>query len=375
MTARAYGHGLVAGAFCPPHAVHHHLVRTALARCERVTVLVRATEDAALPLDARVAWLREIHPEALVVTGDTAADLPESVDAVFTAEPYGDAGPGPGLEGAELVRVGGWHAEPVGAAPGRGDRGVGGPGRDTGPVAGPGPGGGGPGPCSGGPASGPGGHGFGPRGLGSGAGGPGPDDAAVLADPPGHWDLLEAPVRAALARRVVVLGAGSTGATTLARALTGHYRRRGGVWARTRCLAADPRADRERESRDFPVAAQRRAEDEERAAREGSPLLVCDGDAFAATIRHEGRFGTRSPGTCAVAARGRQHLWLLTDHRGVPRGPDPEDLRAWTTARLLTRLIRTGRPAVLLSGPPEERLATAVAAVDALLARPWEVRR
>jgi nicotinamide riboside kinase len=352
MTAPAYGHGLVAGAFCPPHAGHHHLVRTALARCERVTVLVAATEDAALPLEARVAWLREIHPEALVVTADTAADLPEPVDAVFTAEPYGDAGPGPGLEGAEIVRVGGWHAEPVGAAPVRGDRGGGGPRRDADP-----------GPGSGSPAS------------GTGGPGPGPDDDAVLADPPGHWDLLEAPVRAALARRVVVLGAESTGATTLARALTGHYRGRGDVWARTRCLAAEPRADRERESRDFPVAAQRRAEDEERAAREGSPLLVCDGDAFAATVRHERRFGTRSPGTCAVAARGRQHLWLLTDHRGVPSDPDPEDLRAWTTARLLTRLIRTGRPTVLLSGPPEERLATAVAAVDALLARSWEVRR
>ncbi|MFE0738102.1 AAA family ATPase [Streptomyces sp. NPDC058855] len=349
MTARVYGHGLVTGAFCPPHAGHHHLVRTALARCERVTVLVRATEDAALPLDARVAWMREIHPDALVVTGDTAADLPEPVDAVFTAGPYGDGdadaggGPGPGLEGAEIVRVGGRPAESAAAVPGSGPTG------NTGTV----------------------GPGFRPAAPDR----PLPDDTAVLADPPRHWDLLEAPVRAALTRRVVVLGAESTGATSLARALTDHYRRRGGVWARTRCLAADPRADRERESHDFPVAAQRRAEDEERAAREGSPLLVCDGDAFAATIRHERRFGTPSPGTCAVAARGRHHLWLLTDHRGVPSGPDPEDLRAWTTARLLTRLLRTGRPTVLLSGPPEERLATAVAAVDALLAQPWEARR
>src|SRR5690606_16308182 len=47
---------------------------------------------------------------------------------------------------------------------------------------------------------------------------------AVRRDPVACWELLSAPVRAALARRVVVLGAESTGTTTLARALADHYR-------------------------------------------------------------------------------------------------------------------------------------------------------
>lgn len=39
---KRYGHGLVIGTFCPPHAGHHHLVRTAEDRCSALTVLVCA---------------------------------------------------------------------------------------------------------------------------------------------------------------------------------------------------------------------------------------------------------------------------------------------------------------------------------------------
>ncbi|MFE6229315.1 AAA family ATPase [Streptomyces sp. NPDC057854] len=322
----AYGHGLVPGRFCPPHAGHHDLVRTALGRCARVTVVVAGTAADPLPPAERVAWMRELHPGALVLGADTepGTDLPaavaaavrEPVDAVFTSAPYGDA---------LARRLGAVAVDP---------------GRRTHPVT----------------------------------------TAAVRADPAAHWDLLAAPVRAALTRRVVVLGAAHSGTTTLARALTDHYRRRGGVWARTRCVP-EPRAvrpgpgpsDGPPHSADFPVLAQEQAEREEEAARAGSPLLVCDTDAFATAVRHERDLGTVSPATGAVAARGRHDLWLLTDHRGA--GPADDGTRAWTTARLLARLTRTGRRTVVLTGPHEERLATAVAAVDALLATPFPERR
>ncbi|MEV7280339.1 AAA family ATPase [Streptomyces sp. NPDC093111] len=305
---KRYGHGLVLGAFCPPHAAHHRLVRTAHARCERLTVLVRGCPDDPLPLAERVAWMREIHPEALVTgtTGDNPLGaLREPVDAVFT---------------------------------------------------------------------------------------PGSPAEDVLADPAAHWHLLEAPVQAALTRRVVVLGAGHTGTTTLARALAAHYRGRGGVWARTRYVpeyAPEYRAARDGaplRSGDFPLIALGQAEREEERARDGSPVLVCDTDAFTVTIRHERHMGTRSADTGEIAARARHHLWLLTDHRGIadpgnPEGPerpgDPEGaarLRPWATARLLTQLTRTGRRTAVLTGPHEERLAAAVAAVDALLATPLERR-
>ncbi|MFF8412377.1 AAA family ATPase [Streptomyces omiyaensis] len=340
------GHGLVPGRFCPPHAGHHHLVRAAHDRCARVTVLVLGSAADPLPPAERLAWMRELHPEALVLGADLAgpgtpaflaaveAAVREPVDAVVTSAPYGD----------ELARR-------LGAVSVRVD-----PRHRVHPVS----------------------------------------TAAVRADPAGCWDRLAAPVRAALTRRVVVLGGGSTGTTTLARALTDHYRRRGGVWARTRCVPdPGPGGGRGRRyedgagyeekagygcvpvpgagpgprSADFAVLAQDRAEREEEAARAGSPVLVCDTDALTAAVRHERCLGTADPGTSAVAARGRHHLWLLTDHRGVPAGDgDADGLRAWATARLLARLTRTGRRTAVLTGPHEERLATAVAAVDALLA-------
>ncbi|MEV4949426.1 AAA family ATPase [Streptomyces sp. NPDC053755] len=350
---KRYGHGLVLGKFYPPHAGHHHLVRTARDRCERLTVLVCASSVETLTLEDRVAWMREIHPDVLVVgaVDDIPVDLrdpdvwaahmavfraavPEPVDAVFTSEPYGE----------ELGRRFGADAVCVD------------PDRTLFPVSG----------------------------------------TAVRKDPAGCWDFLEAPVRAALTRRVVVLGAESTGTTTMALALADHYRRRGGVWSRTRYVPeygreyselklAELRAERPDaqwpdvafRSSDFPVIAQRQAELEEEAARAGSPVLICDTDAFATTIWHERYMGTTSSDTGEIAAHGRQHLWLLTDHHGVDFEDDGlrdgEHLRPWMTARFVTQLAHSGRRTAVLTGPHEERLATAVAAVDALLAEGWHL--
>ncbi|WP_328539549.1 AAA family ATPase [Streptomyces sp. NBC_00344] len=348
-----YGHGLVLGKFYPPHAGHHHLVRTALDRCERLTVLVCAASVESVPLGDRVAWMREVHPGARVVgaVDDIPMDIgdpgiwdahmavfrgavPAPVDAVFTSETYGD----------ELARRFGAAHVPVD------------PGRTAFPVSG----------------------------------------TAVRQDPAGRWDFLEPPVRAGLARRVVVLGAESTGTTTLARALAAHYAARGGVWARTRCVPEYGREFSERKlarlravrpdatwrdvsfrADDFPLIARRQTEAEEAAARTGSPLLVCDTDAFATTVWYERYLGGRDDRVAAIAARGRRHLWLLTDHQGVDFEDDGlrdgEHLRPWMTERFRAELQRTGRRFVMLGGPHAQRLSTAVAAVDALLARGWDL--
>lgn len=64
---KRHGHGLVLGKFYPPHAGHHHLVRTARDRCERLTVLVCAASVESVSLADRVAWMREAHPDVRVV--------------------------------------------------------------------------------------------------------------------------------------------------------------------------------------------------------------------------------------------------------------------------------------------------------------------
>ncbi|WP_031507966.1 AAA family ATPase [Streptomyces megasporus] len=351
---REFGHGLVLGKFYPPHAGHHHLVRTAAARCRRLTVLVCASSVESIPLDDRVAWMREAHPEEGVEVVGTVDDVPvdysdpdvwdahmavfraavpEPVDAVFTSEAYG----------VELGRR-------FGAVPITVDVD-----RTAYPVSG----------------------------------------TAVRKDPVGCWNHLAAPVRAALARRVVVVGAESTGTTTLARALAEHHRSRGGVWADTRWVpeygrlrteekyarlrAERPGAGLEElvwESAEFELIAERQLAAEDAAARVGSPVLFCDTDALATTVWHERYVGGRSRAVEAVAARGRHHLWLLTDHEGVPFEDDGlrdgEHLRAWMTDRFRTELSRRGLPHLVLTGPHEERLRAAAAAVDELLARGWD---
>ncbi|MGW8885490.1 AAA family ATPase [Streptomyces sp. NPDC055749] len=348
---KRYEHGLVLGKFYPPHAGHHHLVRTAQDRCERLTVLVCAASVESVPLADRVAWMRAVHPDVTVVgaVDDTRMDLhdpavwdahmavftgavPERVDAVFTSESYGD----------ELARR--FGAESVCVDPDR----------TVFPVSG----------------------------------------TAVREDPVGCWDFLEPPVRAALARRIVVLGAESTGTTTMARALAEHYRRRGGVWARTGCVDEYGREFSEQKlaglrrlepgaqwedvvftTDDFPLIARAQNEREDAAAATGSPVLFCDTDSFATTVWHERYVGGRNPLVERTADLATHHLWLLTDHEGVAFEDDGlrdgEELRPWMTDRFRAELARTGREFIELTGPHTERLKAAVAAVDTLLATGW----
>ncbi|MFD9371211.1 AAA family ATPase [Streptomyces sp. NPDC060020] len=348
---RRHGHGLVLGKFYPPHAGHHHLVRTAQDQCERLTVLVCAASVESVPLADRVAWMREAHPGAQVVgaVDDIPVDLhdpaiweahmavfrsavPGRVDAVFTSEEYG----------GELARR--FGAEEVLV-----DRE-----RTLFPVSG----------------------------------------TAVRRDPVGSWEFLGPAVRAALTRRVVVLGAESTGTTTLSRALADHYRRRGGVWAKTGWVAeygrryseeklaaaraADPAASWAEvsfASEEFPVIARRQDADEERAARLGSPVLFCDTDSFATGIWHERYAGGRSPEVERIAARNPRDLYLLTDHADVPFEDDGlrdgPQLRPWMTERFRAELERTGRRFLVVRGDRAARLETAVRAVDELLAEGW----
>ena len=351
-----WGHGLIVGKFYPPHAGHHELIDAAAAACDQVTVVVAPSSRESVPLDLRLAWLREAHPAHVRFVGVhddhpvdyadpaawerhtavfRAAAGTDRVDAVFSSEAYGE----------ELARRFGAQAVTVD------------PERIKVPVSG----------------------------------------TAVRADPVAHWDLLGPGVRGWLTRRVIVVGAESTGTTTLARALARHYRSRGGVWARTRWV---PEFGRELTVRkldtlrltrpeaavedvtwdrdDFVTVATEQNAAEDTAARAGSPILFGDTDALATTIWEErylagGGTWTTSPG---VAARVRPpDLYLLTHHEGVPFVDDGlrdgERVRAWMTGRFEDALSARGVPTRVLTGCYAARLRAAVAACDELLAAGW----
>ena len=356
-------HGLVIGKFYPPHAGHHLLVRTAAALCKRVSVVVMAAAWERIPLADRVAWMREVHAGEpnVAVTGvrddhpvDYQSDAvwrahvalmlegaralsPAPVDAVFTSEGYGP----------ELGRRLGARHVPVD------------PERGLVPMSG----------------------------------------TAVRRDPATAWEHLSPPVRAGLARRVVIVGAESTGKTTLAAELAAALRARGGPFGLTRWvpeygrehtirLFAQARAraalegtpaprleDLPWSSPDFALiaAAQSRMEDAE--ARAGGPVLVCDTDAFATGIWHERYVGRRDPETEAQAQSRRGALYLLTDPEDVPFVQDGlrdgERIRRWMTGVFAERLEATGRSWSWLRGARAARLEAAVAAVAEMLERGW----
>ncbi|MGW4299542.1 AAA family ATPase [Streptomyces sp. NPDC004646] len=359
-----FAHGLVIGKFYPPHSGHHFLIRSAADSCARVTVVVMAARHESIPLAERVAWIREHwadQPQVAVVgvVDDLPVDYdsPElwdghvalmrqalatgphetAVDAVFSSEPYG----------TEL-------AHRFDAAPVLLDLG-----RTTFAVSG----------------------------------------TKVRADPVAHWDEIEPPVRAWLARRIVVLGAESTGTTTLSRDLATALRTRGGAhaltrWvpeygreltvlklARARALAAPDRpapgvAELDWDDGDFETVAHRQNRLEQDAARTGGPVLVCDTDALATTVwqeRYRGR--TTAPVRDLAAAVPPRALYLLTTHHDVPFDDDGlrdgEHLRPWMTTRFREVLTASGAEWVEVSGDRQTRLDCALAAVDRVLGEGW----
>lgn len=364
-----FRHGLVVGKFYPPHAGHHLLIDAAADACERVTVVVAASSLESIPVADRVAWLRATHagrPHVRFV--DAADDHPidygdpavwdlhmtvfeaavaraavldgldtdaAAVDAVFSGEPYGD----------ELARR-------LGATHVLVDRGT-----------------------------------------------TGTSGTAVRADVPRQWRNLAPATRAGLALRVVVVGAESTGTTTVSRALAEAMWSWGDPWAATQWVpefgrdytiarldiaatqaaaAGRPRPgmdDLVWTPEDFVEIARRQLALEDEAAATGGPVLVCDTDAFATSIWHERYLGTRHPEVEAIGDSRRHDLYLLTDHDGVPFEQDGirdgEHVRVWMTERFAERLDETGRRWIRLTGPLDQRVAAALAAIDELVATGW----
>ena len=168
--------GLVIGKFYPPHRGHQFLIEAALSQVDRLDVLICVRPDQTISGELRKQWLQEIHPTACVRAIDdpgeddnselwakyTVRILGSAPDVVFTSEDYGEA-----------------YAHFLGCRHVLVDRE-----RTHVPVS----------------------------------------ARAIRMDPLSYWEYLEPCVRAHFAKRVSVLGAESTGTTTLARHLAEYYR-------------------------------------------------------------------------------------------------------------------------------------------------------
>jgi NadR type nicotinamide-nucleotide adenylyltransferase len=317
--------GLIVGKFYPPHRGHKYLIDYARSQVDELWVIVCGKPEHEPSGELRAAWMREIHPDVNVLLIDDRLDADDSrlwaensigwlgfaPDVVFTSEDYGER-----------------FAHYLGCRHVLVDRA-----RGVVPVSG----------------------------------------TAVRRDPSGCWEFLEPPVRAYYAKRVCLVGAESTGKTTLAEMLARHYKT---LWVREygRELSEIKLAEDgcyNWRSEEFAHIAARQCEMEDAAARDCNRILICDTDAFATSIWHRRYFGARSPEVeTIVAGRRPPDLYLLTDVDTpfVQDGTrDGEMIREWMHDTFIAELRARDLTFRLLAGSLEDRFEEAVKSVDELL--------
>jgi HTH-type transcriptional repressor of NAD biosynthesis genes len=320
--------GFVVGKFYPPHRGHKHLIDSARRQVDRLVVLLAAHPSQTISGELRKAWLEEVHPDCEIhLVPDELEDdsqqwadftihhLGRAPDVVFSSEDYGPIYAR--LMGSRHVMV---------------DRH-----RITVPISG----------------------------------------SAIRAAPLDHLHLLEPCVRAHFVRRVVLIGAESTGKTTLAQQLAERFDT---VWVPeygrehwerklTGRLPSDPPPSWTHE--EFVDIASEQQAREDRAARTANRVLICDTNAFATGTWHERYYRARDARVDAIGARDRAHLYLLTapDVPFVQDGfRDGEHIRSWMHERFEAQLAQGAVPWHVIDGPYPRRLEAAERLVRSLLA-------
>ncbi len=317
--------GLVIGKFYPPHRGHKYLIDTAAASAESVTVIVCYKSTETIPGSLRASWIQTIHPTVRVILiedykladDDSAgwADYTKEIlgytpDAVFTSEEYGD--PYASFMGCVHVLV---------------DKA-----RVLVPISG----------------------------------------TLVRSNPLKYMKYLEPCVRAYFHKRICVLGAESTGTTTLASALATHYKT---VWVpeygrfySEGKLTLDEKIMWTTDEFTKIALAQKQLEDS--LALCADQLVISDTDAFATSVWHERYVGSISSEVEKIADSSPHDLYILTGDEipFVQDGTrDGEHIRHDMHQRFAEKLTETKRPFIEVRGSKTERLQTAIAAIDKMM--------
>ncbi len=169
-------------------------------------------------------------------------------------------------------------------------------------------------------------------------------------------------------KRVVLIGAESTGKTTLAEALAAHYET---AWAPEYLREFVDRKGALPEPPDTRLIAEGHLAQEERFAPQARRVLFLDTDLIATCVYARYYFGACPAWLESLAHERSADLYLLTD-TDIPWTADPGQrdgpaVRAEIHALLRDELQRRGVAFVLVSGSLDERMKTAIRAVDGLL--------
>lgn len=300
---------VVIGKFYPPHLGHHHLINTAAAAAEHVDVLVVDNPQYRIPANLRRQWLASQHPQVSVYIIDDIGNDDDSVawaahtmqflryapDVVFSSEDYGIT----------------WAKE-MGAQHVMVDRY-----RQKYPIA----------------------------------------ATDIRADLPGHWQLLADETKAGLATRIVVVGAESTGTTTLTQELAkvlkapwvpeiGRYYTEstlGSQW----CAA------------DFHRIGKLQQQYEAAMAMKSNSVVICDTNAWATQLWQRRYLGYVTTEMQEIAAADRADFYIVTGDEipfvndGIRDG---EHIRHEMHQWFMQEVAKTGVPFLLTRGSVEQRL-------------------
>jgi NadR type nicotinamide-nucleotide adenylyltransferase len=170
-------------------------------------------------------------------------------------------------------------------------------------------------------------------------------------------------------RRISLTGPESAGKSTLAAQLAAHYGTLFVPEYARQYLAAHGASYA---LPDLEAIARGQLAAEDAVASQAADLLFCDTDLLVLKIWAENAFGTCPAWILAELARPRYALTLLLAP-DLPWAPDPlrehpDPAQRWHFYELYRQeLTQRGWPFVEINGPPAQRLAQALAAVDAHL--------
>lgn len=349
---KRFRRGLVVGKFSPLHRGHQRVIDRALAECDEVAIISYSVpEFPGCEAAARERWLDELFPQTRLLVIDakrleaicaerglTPRNMPHNdsgdgphrhfcawlchdvlqfhPDGVFTSEDYG--------EGFATVL-----GECLSAATGtsRQVRHVSvDPQRSAEPVSG----------------------------------------TMLRANPHAHRKFIPPAVYADFVERICLLGAESSGKTTLAEALALAY---GTAWVpeygRERWLEKDGKLD----LADMLQIGQRQVLLEQQQAREASRWLFCDTSPLTTAFYSEAMFGHVDEQLLRLANRPYDRIWLCAPDFDFIQDGTRRDLafRDRQHAWYLAELDRRGLPYEVLAGSLDQRLARAAALLESAI--------
>jgi len=324
-------HGLVFGKFLPFHIGHRELINHALSQCDTVTVIVFSRDAEPIPGDVRKGWIEAECEQARVI--HMVANAPDPWDDIsweywvnmcrrcapmathlYTGETYGDE---------MTLRMGLAHV--------RLDR-------SASPVSG----------------------------------------TSIRRDPVGNWQAVPNAVRPYIARKIAIVGAESTGKTTLARDLAALY---GTVWApeygREYCELKDIYT---LTPTDLLAIATEQAALEDRMAIQSNGLLICDTDLMVTRAWSQHLCGTIHPAIRDVERGRRYDLHFITSlqvawQNDGTRVCSHDDTRTWFHRTYVDELTQRQVPHMELPPRQGDALSLASDVMDTLWPEVRELRR